>query len=419
MQYFKNRLLFVLCTPRLFYGWWIVAAGFFIIACGLGTISFVLQNLFALVKNLGGTVNQTTTALMIHNIVAVIAVLAIGPLIDRFGPRKLMLIGIPIASIAVLGFSFVHSLLYIHLSILAIGTSVGFFLPVQTATANWFIKRRSLALAVICAAPILGKSMINILGEKIADLFDLLGAFLGLGLVMLLIGIPLALVIRHRPEQYGCLPDGASLPTEKDNTDTEISFTLRQALRTRAFWMLTIAMGLAAGVSTAAEGIGQPYLISERGFDLRTTINIFRLAPLMGLVWMLLFGFLGDKFPKRYLLAFVSALQGLSMVILMAMGSINQLYLYMLVCGFSSAIGPLALAIRADYFGRKKFATIFAVMGLASVILSVGFPPLFRLMQTNTGSYRPVLLLSMTLGFLGAVVFLFTKSPGVTKPEGS
>jgi MFS family permease len=137
-------------TPRLFYGWWIVAAGCVIVAYGVGISGYVTGNLFSLMD---GAANQTSIAIGIFSFVAAITVLATGPLIDRYGPRKLMLIGVPIAGIALLGLSFSDSLPYIYLGVLAIGTSAGFLLPVQTATANWFMKRRSVSLAVVCAAP--------------------------------------------------------------------------------------------------------------------------------------------------------------------------------------------------------------------------------------------------------------------------
>jgi len=401
--------------PRLFYGWWIVLAGFVAVACGTGSQYFTISQLFVLGEKLDSTTNQTVGAMGIFSGAGLILLLAIGPLIDRFGPRKLMLIGIPVASSSFIALGFVNSLftLYILLGTLAIGISAAFNLPVQTATANWFIKRRSIALAAICAAPVLGGLIVNLLGIQITDLFDIQGAFLGLGIVILLIGIPLALVIRHRPEQHGYVPDGKSPiiketvqpAIEKDTHLVEVNFSLRQALRTKAFWLLTIAIGLATGAGIMANSFRDISLFEE--FDSTTTTNIFALA---GLVGIFLFGFLGDKFPKRYLLSIAIALQSMSAVIMTARNT-PQLYLYMLVYGFGSGIVPLILAIRADYFGRKAFATITAVMGFASGIISASFPIFGGLILDITGSYQTFFLLSMLIGFIAAVMFFFAKPP--------
>jgi MFS family permease len=197
---------------------------------------------------------------------------------------------------------------------------------------------------------------------------------------------------------------------KKDTPLVEVNFSLSQAIRTKAFWILVIAISLIGGFSTLINSHRMIYLL-EQGFDRKITANFSELTALMGLAGILLFGFLGDKFPKRCLLAIAVALQSLSVVILMTAGSIPQLYLYMFISGFGSGTVPLILAIRADYFGRKSFATITVVMGLFSGIISVGFPALRGWVLDITGSNPVFFLLSMLIGFIAAVMFLFAKPP--------
>jgi len=402
--------------PRLFYGWWIVLAGFFVVAYGTGATGYVTRTDF-LIKELGSVASKTAIALAIFSVGMTVTSLVIGPLIDKFGPRKLMLVGIPVASIALMGLGFANSSLYIPLGVFAIGMSAGFLLPVQTATANWFMKRRSIALAIICAGPALVGPIVRLLEDQITGQFGSQNTLLGLGVVMLIVGIPLALVIRHNPEQYGYVPDGG-IPTGKetaqpDNNDThlvEVNFSLRQALKTKAFWILVIAIGLAGGSRILINNHRMIFLI-EQGFDRKITANFSELTALMGLAGILLFGFLGDKFPKRHLLAIAVTIQSLSIVILMTAGSVPQLYLYMFISGFGSGTVPLILAIRADYFGRKSFATITVVMGLFSGIISVGFPSFGGWVLYITESNPVFFLLSMLIGFIAAVMFFFAKPP--------
>ena len=385
---------------------------------------YITSQLPDLAKGLGATLGQAGMTLSILGFVGSIALFAIGPLIDRFGPKKLMLIGIPVASASFIGLSFTKSLLILYIlgGMLGIGMSVGFLLPAQTATANWFMRRRAIALAVICAASVLGGAITTLIGEQIADQLGWQGTSLGLGAVMLVIGIPLALVIRQRPEQYGYLPDGqlpatkeTSKPViEKDNRVAEANFTLRQALRTRTFWMLVIAMALASGVGAMTTSWWMPFLTSQ-GFSHTAITNVFDIAPLMGLAGILLFGYLGDMFPKRYLLAIAMALQNASVIILMTAGSITQIYLYTLVYGLGSGTVPLILAIRADYFGRRAFATITVVMmfisGIIGMPVSAGLSLLAGWIFDITGSYQSAFLLSMLIGFIPASVFFFARPP--------
>ena len=402
--------------PRLFYGWWIVLAGFFVVAYGAGATSYVTRTDF-LFKELGSVASKTAIAVATFSIGMAVTSLVIGPLIDRFGPRKLMLVGIPVASISLLGLGIANSPLYILMGVFAIGVSAGFLLPVQTAAANWFRKKRSLALAIICAAPVVVGPIANQIEDQITGQFGSQSTLFGLGVVTLVIGMPLALVIRHKPEQYGHVPDGGMLIVKEivrsENKDTplvEVDFSLNQAIRTKAFWILAIAISLIGGFRILINNHRVIYLL-EQGFDRKITAGFSELAALMGLAGILLFGFLGDKFPKRYLLAIAVAIQSLSIVILMTAGSVPQLYLYMFISGFGSGTVPLILAIRADYFGRMAFATITVVMGLFSGIISVGFPVFGGWVLDITGSHPVFFLLSMLIGFIAAAMFFFAKPP--------
>ncbi len=415
--------------PRLFYGWWIVLAGFAVVFYGLGTGENVLVQLPDLLRVFDGSYTTVGMTFSIYRLTGAIALLAMGPLIDRFGPRKTMLVGIPLAGISSLCLSFVNNMpaLYVVLGTLGLGISAGFLLPVQTATANWFIRRRSLALAVISAAAFLGGAITTLFGERVAAQLNGQGAFLGMGAVMLVLGVPLALVFRHRPEQYGYLPDGelpaienTSQPvTEEDNRVAETNFSLRQALRTRAFWMLTIGVALASGAGMTTLAYRVPFLI-DKGFDYIVVANMFDNTALMGLVGILLFGYLGDMFPKRHLLAIAIALQSASVVILMTSGSVAQVYLYTLVYGLGSGMVPLILAIRTDYFGRRAFATITVVMMFIGPIIgmpvSAGLPLLAGWMFDITRSYQLVFFLSMLIGFIPATVFFFARPPALPQP---
>ena len=163
-----------------------------------------------------------------------------------------------------------------------------------------------------------------------------------------------------------------------------------------------------------------PFL-HETGFAQDTIIDVFNIAPVMGLAGILLFGYLGDRFPKRYLLAIAVVLQSVSIIILMTAGSIAQLYLYTLVYGLGSGTIPLILAIRADYFGRKYFATITDFMmffsGLIGAPLSVPWPFLASWILDVTGNFQLVFVLSMLLGFIPAVIFFYTSPPGPVNNE--
>lgn len=411
---------------RLFYGWWIVAAGFIIVACGALGSEFLSSQLPGLLKeHFRSSAVTLGTTLSIYGLSGSIALLAIGPLIDRFGPRKLMLVGIPMAGIGFILLSFANSIVALNIilgALLGIGIKAGFLLPVQTAGANWFIKKRSFALGLIMAASVLGEAVITLFAEHFEGQTDWRMVFVWLGVGILVICIPLTFIIRHRPENYGDMPDGNTIVSDEEGepgTETtsrvlEIDFTLWQALRTRAFWLLAIATSLSGGINTMATIFQRPFLI-DAGFSQMAITDIFRTAPLMGLVGILLFGYLGDRFPKRYLLAIAVVLQSASAIILMTAGNTLQLYLYTLVYAFGSGTLPLLLAIRADYFGRKAFATITVVImfigSLIGIPLSMPWAPLGGWIFDVTRSYQLIFLSSTFLGLIPAAIFFFARPP--------
>jgi len=411
--------------PRLFYGWWIVAAGAIIVACGALNSEFLSSQLPGLIRDhFRGSAVTLGTTFSIYGLSGSIALLAIGPLIDRFGPRKLMQAGIPMTGIGFLLLSFVDNIVALNIilgALIGIGIKAGFLLPAQTATANWFIRRRSIVLAIIMAASVLGEAAITISRDQITNQFDWRAAFVWLGIGILVICIPLAFVFRHRPEQYGSLPDGKSAAVEEDRepgTETtsrvmEINFTLWQTLRNRAFWLLAIATALSSGINTMATIFRMPFLM-DAGFSQSVITDIFRIVPLMGLAGIFAFGYLGDKFPKRYLLAIAVAIQSVSAIILMTAGNTVQLYLYTLVYGLGSGTVPLLLAIRADYFGRKAFATITVAMMMASSLIG-GLASFSSFLAgwifDVTRSFQLIFLSSTFLGLIPAAIFFFVRPP--------
>ena len=209
---------------------------------------------------------------------------------------------------------------------------------------------KAVSIELIWTAPILGKLEINPLGERIIDTPDLPRAFTALGLAILFMGVPLALVVRHQPEPPGGLPDGRPPGIEEGHDAAEIDFSLRQAWCTKAFWMLTIGVAPAVAPIAATTSFGRTYL-NERGLHYLSTDKTFDLVAVAGAVWILLLGFLCDKLDKRHLLASAVFLQSPGVVALLNMEAFKQLHLFVAVYSFGSAAGPLAVALRADYFG--------------------------------------------------------------------
>jgi MFS family permease len=155
-----------------------------------------------------------------------------------------------------------------------------------------------------------------------------------------------------------------------------------------------------------------PYLVDQRHLPVESAAGIF--AALTGTSWVgqLTGGQLGDRFEKRLICAGCMLLHTLGMVTLLLADAAPLLLLGALFHGLAWGMrGPLMMAVRADYFGRRSFATI---EGLASVVTTVGLflgPLIVGIIADTAGDYRPGLAVVASLTALGSASFFFARRP--------
>ena len=298
---------------RIFYGWWIVLAGFGIMALG-GTLLF--HAFGAYVKVLEEEFGWSRTQLSIAFALQRVETGFLGPLqgwaVDRYGPRRVMWVGITLFGLAFMAFSQVNSLLgfYLVFALIAIGSSLGSMLSISVAIVSWFRRKRALALSVMLTGLAVG----GLLQPAVVAAIDGWGwrttAFVS-GLIVLGVGLPLASLVRHRPEDHGWTPDGDA-PADEQRGDgraaaarePEVSFTAREAMRTRAFWL--ISLGHAAGLLTVGAISVHLFVHVTEELDISSggAARLISLMTAMLVTGMLIGGALGDRIDKRVILVF-------------------------------------------------------------------------------------------------------------------
>ncbi|MQF48367.1 MFS transporter [SAR202 cluster bacterium AC-647-N09_OGT_505m] len=416
---------------RVFYGWWIVLACWAVTLYGGGAFFFGFSAFFKPIsEEFGWSRAITAGAISLSQAEGFIEGPIVGPLVDRFGPRKLMLLGVCMVTVGFLALSMVNTLVFFYLVyvvFLAIGFNTGFFVAAQAAVANWFIKRRSRALGLLSTANGFGGAIMAPLIAWLILSFGWRVASVWIGIGMFAIGIPLALVVRHRPEQYGYLPDGEKAQVDFHETRQsveeaprlvsrpgEVDFTIWEALATRVFWMLAVAFGLRT-LAISATVIHQIPFLTDRGISEQAAAGILAMMGLMSIPGRLIFGFLGDYCNKRYLLAIAYLLQALGIFILLNANSIPQVILFTVVFGMGWGAPNLLFAMRADYFGRKYFATIAGVeqsiVAIGTIIGPVYAGLVYDINQNYQLAYG-TFIVSITLG---AVICFFAYPPKLPK----
>ncbi|MBI4216742.1 MAG: MFS transporter [Chloroflexi bacterium] len=409
----------------IFFGWWIVAGGFTIAVYAMGTVMYGFGAFFTpVIVEFGWSRAATSVAMSLRSAEAGFIDPVLGMAIDRLGPRKVMVFGAIVTCLSFLWMSTMDSLFsfYGASMVLAIGFACINGLPPQVAVANWFHRYRSRAMGILIVGN--GVSTFLVPGVVLViALFNWRIAMVLVGLGFLVVGIPAALFMRHHPEPYGYFPDGEKPASGFEGEAADVvghghghgsgaggGLTAREALRTPAFWLLSVGFGIGLSSLTAVTLHAIPFMESI-GLERGTAAFVVSAMGAVSIVGRLGFGWLGDLYSKRYVIVVCFLLQVVGFMVLVLMNEMWMLGIWVLIYapGYGGSI-PLRPAITADYFGRKAYGTISGLMMAASVIFSFASPIFAGWIYDTTGSYRVAFLVFAFLAALG-VPFIFLAKP--------
>ena len=324
----------------------------------------------------------------IGTILGSLTALAVGPAIDRFGARWVVSTGFLLMGGLMMLMGSVHTLWQFYLILIPSRLILQGVLNLanNVAVAKWFYRKRGRPLAITAIGQRVGAGTLPFYTQAMVNGFGWRTAIVSLGLLAW--GMTLAPVVawlRRCPEDMGLLPDGdlrgagtgdgarndeagdpararspegAAPPEKTEPISDEVSFTLRQALRTRAFYILLAVVSLNT-FNNAGTNFNMFPLLTDRGLSELQGVTIVTLWSFVGIPTTLMWGFLGDRFPRRYLMAVVLVGMSLGLAILTQVESLGLSVVFAVVHGTFFA-GSLLLQnlIFANYFGRMSFGTI-------------------------------------------------------------
>ncbi len=387
-------------------------------------------------ETFGWTAALTSIAFTLQRIETGILGPIAGFLVDRVGPRKLMLFGWGIFGLGFILMSRINSLwaFYGSILIIAVGISFGSFIIINTTVAKWFTKKRSRALTLVYVGFGASGILVPVLALLISQ-FEWRTTLVIVGTGLWVICLPLCLVMRHKPEQYGYLPNGDTATAisgstnapvlrspnnvmKQDSGSSVVDFTGKSALRTRAFWLLTSVLFFQQIATTAVIVHIVPFLESVKvpTAIAATTVTGMTLSSLIG---RLGFGFLGDFKNKRYLIAIALTIQTIG-VFIFSYIDIDKVWLivpFLLTFGpgYGGSI-PLRPALQADYFGTSSFGTIYGLMALISMLGGLISPVFVGWVFDVTGSYSLAWRV-VTLTTIPAIPLILLAKPPRIKQE--
>jgi len=343
----------------------------------------------------------------------------LGLLIDRWGPRWLMFGGVILLGLGLIFLSRTTSLgmFYGAFALVAVGTSGLSPTVVMTAVANWFRRRVSLATGIMASGWGFAGLMVPAV-VSLVNIFEWRMAVVILGLGVWVIALPLSIFVRHKPEQYGLLPDGEIIkPVVPDGGPlsaqiTEEGIGAKQSLRSSTFWHIAMALLCHSLVVSAVITHVMPYL-SSVGISRATSSLVATAIPLLSVGGRLGFGWLGDKVDKRWISAIAFAMMGLGSLCFEYVSAVGVWILVPFLVLFGVGFGGnhvMRAAMSREYFGRSNFGTIFGfLMGVMTLGQVIG-TPLAGWVFDNWGSYQGIWLAFAGLS-IAAIVSVLTIRP--------
>jgi MFS family permease len=364
-----------------------------------------------------------------------------GRLADRYGPRWLMPIGTILLGLCLYALGGVTTVWqFFVLAVLGRAISQPLLIGIvpRTLAVNFFLERRNLALAFIgIFRPV--NAAINIQAISIIAVNQgWRTAFRYLGILSFILTIPLALVIRRRPEEIGLLPDGARVreepsalpgqpqpgtgvataarPANLGNEPQEHPWSAREALRTRAYWLVATTAFLGTTANTTIGFNIVPYLVEEAGITTTQAAGVLSLGTVLSL-GNLGWGYLADRITPRWCVLAAMVTSAASVLFLFQVNSVLSAYIFGIVWGLSSGTsGVLISMIVAQYFGRTNYGSIGGTLRpFEAGGLGLG-QSLGAVIYDIAGSYSLLVWTALCAHLLGGMFIILARAPA--PPQG-
>jgi sugar phosphate permease len=405
---------------KVFFGWYVVAACVVITLYTGGVVNFGFTAVFdPLAKEFGWSYAQISLASSLRGLEVGLLSAVVGLLVDRLGPRKLIFGGSILIFLGYMVLSRVSSLpmFYAAFALIALGMSACTGTVLLTAVTHWFSRRAGIATGIVASGFGLGGTIVPLVTGLI-DTYHWRTAMFLVGVGVLIICLPLSFLVRHRPEDYGYLPDGDTseslrsangrVPAKSD----EVNLTVWQALRNRAFWHVSVSSMCHSFVVGAVVTHIMPYLGSV-GIGRSTASLVALVLPLSSIAGRLSSGLVSNRVGNRAVYSASFVLMTLGLLAFSAVNPANMWLVVPFILTFSLGWGFSVISritLLREHFGRVSFG---AVIGFNSTIMMLGNisgAPLAGWSYDHFGSYQGAWIVFGLVTLCGMVIALTTPS---------
>ncbi len=411
-------------SSGVYYGWWVLAA-----AGGLGFLGFgaLIPGFLVFSTPIRGElgINSAQFAFVVGAAWAVgnVASLGAGWLADRYGGRMLVLAGGLLCCIgfaAVAGVESYWQLVLLYSGVSALGRGIGVAPNLMTVVNQWFVRRKALTMTLLNTAFAGGAAIMVPLLAYCEGQFGWRVVILCTGGFVAVLTALAAVVIRSRPEDIGLLPDGekpaGEAATRRRGTRiepiySESDFTLRRAVATPAFWLMTVAVTLRIAAADALVINQIPMLgwkgIPEEQAAFYLSATFLAIIPLrfgMGLAAMVI--------PSRWLLFGGMTTGAAGAVAFLVWSGYPAAAMFVLSVAATEGIATLGWLAVGEYFGRRSFGSLVGIMTVSFGIGSLVAPVAAGWIFDRTGEYGIALTTAAVMQLASGVCYLLARRPG-------
>ena len=399
---------------RVFYGWWVLL-GIFSSYTALVGIQVYTFPLFypVLIKEFGWSSKDVTGPATIFFLTGAIITPFVSSLFDRYSVRLFMIAGSLFTIAGLIAYRSIQTVTHLILVylVLALAQVCSGQVPTMLVITRWFKRYRGIAVGITLMGTSIGAAVFPLVVKPLLATGGWREAISVLTVIcVVMIVLPSVLLIRSRPEDKGLYADGErsqAVPSGPQGPSTQQGPTLRQALRSPAFYLLAFATGACWFCINGLIQHQTIFMNTELGVSMNVLpviISVFFWSSLAGRLFI---GYLGDRADKTLIMlaAVISLILGLLILRLSNPGNPLSLYGYAVVygIGFSGTFTMIQLVI-AEFFAGKSYGKILGILTMVDVGAGgVGITAIAR-MQSAFGSYLPVIEILMALCFAVAVV---------------
>jgi OFA family oxalate/formate antiporter-like MFS transporter len=423
-------------TP-FFYGWVVLGcATCSSFARQAGAVATLSVFVVPMTLEFGWSRAEISGAVSLGGVMAAVASPAIGRMVDRIGARAVLVSSAVLIAATALALSATSSLLwfYVFFSLARMLFASPFDIAITAAAANWFVRRRARAMGIIALAGAASLAVMPLLAQFAINVGGWRSGWLAVAIAVFVVGaLPNLLFMVRRPEDIGLLPDGGSTqepqshyrsnptagqglksPSNKARIEPavrEASFTLAQARRTPAMWLLMAFTALIFSVQAGVSLHQAPVMIA-RGISPTAAASVISVFAVVAAVSGFAFGLIASRVPVHYCLAAAALEVAAGALLTASVDTVADGYLSAAVFGVGiGALMSLVPIAFADYFGRAHYGAIRGMALPAQVVGQATGPLTAGVLFDQSGSYESAMAVFAAVAIIAAVLVLAAPPP--------